>query len=72
MRIKNILLVLLTITTIASTSLAVYFGINQKKEEESQTQDLKTQEENNEAVQNQEEQEEYSRIFKFDDEIQCS
>lgn len=31
MRIKNILLVLLTITTIASTSLAVYFGINQKK-----------------------------------------
>ena len=69
MRIKNILLVLLTITTIASTSLAVYFGINQKKEEESQTQDLKTQEENNEAVQNQEEQEEYSRIFKFDDEI---
>lgn len=69
MKIKNILLVLLTITTIASTSLAVYFGINQKKEEESQTQDLKTQEENNEAVQNQEEQEEYSRIFKFDDEI---
>lgn len=53
MKIKNILLVLLTITTIASTSLAVYFGINQKKEEESQTQDLKTQEENNEAVQNQ-------------------
>lgn len=69
MRIKNILLVLLTITTIASTSLAVYFGINQKKEEESQTQDIKTQEENNEAVQNQEEQEEYSRVFKFDDEI---
>lgn len=69
MKIKNILLVLLTITTITSTSLAVYFGINQKKEEESQIQDLKTQEENNEAVQNQEGQEKYSRIFKFDDEI---
>ena len=72
MKIKNILIILLTITTIASTSTAVYFGLNQKNEEENPTQDVQIQEENkedDEKIENKEDQEKYTKIFKLNDEI---
>ena len=72
MNVKNIVIVVLAVTTIASTSTAIYFGLNQNKNEEEQTQDVQIQEEEqvqDSQVQNEEEADKYSRFFKYSDEL---
>lgn len=81
MKNKNILIliiVLLTITTIAATSTAVYFGLNQNKQEETTQQENEALKQENEElklqiqdaqVQNEEKVDEYSRFFKYSDEL---
>ena len=70
MNVKNIVIGVLAVTTIASTSTAIYFGLNQNKNEEEQTQDVQIQEEEqvqDSQVQNEEEVDEYSSFFKYSD-----
>ena len=70
MNVKNIVIGVLTVTTIASTSTAIYFGLNQNKNEEEQTQDVQIQEEEQiQDAQVQNEEEGYKRIFKLNDEV---
>ena len=81
MKNKNILRligVLLTVATIAATSTAVYFGLSQNKQEETTQQENEALKQENEElklqiqdaqVQNEEEVDEYSRFFKYSDEL---
>ena len=78
MNIKNIVIGVLAVTTIAATSTAVYFGLNQNKQEETTQQENEALKQENEElklqiqdaqVQNEEKVDEYSRFFKYSDEL---
>ena len=72
MNIKNIVIGVLAVTTAASTSTAIYFGLNQNKNVEEQTQGVQIQEEEqvqDTQIQNEEVVDKYSRFFKYSDEL---
>lgn len=73
MNIKNVLIGVFATTTVISTGLAIYFGLNLSKDDEQNTQIeapiVQDKVEIEEETNNQNINEEYSRIFKFSDEI---